>query len=159
MALQISGYHRQLLPSLASLDRVVAESSFYESCSSFGDFISLSQSLKAVAQSEVSFVQLYLSSNLRLRELFSLRASVDLYTSFSSSSPVDGLEDVSPQLVLSHLDQIKLLSLREPFLHYQDSLDQAFHAVVEMVCNSDLQASVALTLQAISESRRWLYHD
>ena len=158
-ALQTSNYHRELLPMLALLDQVVATSRFPESCASFADFISLSLRLKTTAPSEVSFVQRYLSSHPFFRQLFSLGLPVDLCSSFQSCSRVDGFEDLSSQLVFSHLDQIKLLSLREPFLRHQHSLDQASQALIEMVCNDELQASVALSLQVISESRRWLYYE
>ena len=159
-AFQTSQYHRNLLTILGSLDQVVT-SLCLPQCLGISDFILLCKHLKNLAHSELSFVRLYLSSNPCLRELFTLQLSFDLVPSVpstSSSSSSIALRDLSSQSILSRLDQIKLLSLRDPFLLHQAPLDQATLALAESVHNSVLQESIALSLQLINESRLWMYH-
>lgn len=155
-ALQVSGYHRELLPILGSLQEVVGASSFPETSAALADFISLSLHLKSVARSEVSFVQLFLSSHPLLRQLFIPGIPSDLCNFTPSSVLQAAFEKVSSHHVLSRLDAIKMLSLREPFLCHQYPLEQAYQSLAEGVCHCDLHTSVALSLEAIRESRRWL---
>ena len=157
-ALNTSCYHRFLASILVSLDSTLLALSVPPDLPDLSEFLVLSKQLFSIAHSEVSFVRLYLSSNQFLRRFFTLSHPIaPLTSSVVSLSPHSRVHPTS-QFVLSHLDQLKLLSLREPFLLHRVSLVKASQALSESVLNSDLQFATGLSIDVINESRQWLYH-
>ena len=153
LSLDLSDFHRQLLSIVVSLSNVLGSSSLPSSQPTFNKFRALSSFLKNLAQSEVQFVHSYLSGDPILRQYFSLSSP----SNSSSVQLISLSDDPLYKSILSKLDRLKLVHLCQPFLRYKQQLISERTALVDSIRCPNLYRRVTLCLDAMDESRSWLY--
>ena len=156
-ALTSSNYHISLSKYLVSLKQVLSFSSFPASNDPSLEVYPLSLKLQTMARSEVSFVQAFLSGEPTISNYFSLLLTRDNLPSQPFRSSIQPLDPSRIYSILQQLDQLKLLSLREPLSAFQQSFELECSSILDVVANTPLQVSVEMAIEALNESRSWLY--